>query len=65
MQAGMLEGQVSDVMVMDIWQASLMRAFAQQQLSKETDAAAADVEGADNVKDEQASFSVGLVRSWL
>jgi molecular chaperone DnaK (HSP70) len=27
-QAAMLEGQLSDFMVLDVWQASLMRAFA-------------------------------------
>ena len=31
-QAGLYEGTVSGVMVMDIWQATLMRAFATQQL---------------------------------
>ena len=31
-QAGILQGDVADVMVMDIWQAGLMRAFATQQL---------------------------------
>lgn len=31
-QAGILQGDVADVMVMDIWQASLMRAFAEQRL---------------------------------
>lgn len=34
-QAGIYEGQVSDLMVMDVWQASLMRAFAQLQLERE------------------------------
>ena len=34
-QAGILEGQVSDVMVLDVWQASLMRALAQQRLRQE------------------------------
>ena len=29
-QAGIYEGAVSDLMVMDVWQASLMRAFATQ-----------------------------------
>ena len=29
-QAGVYEGQVSDLMVMEVWQASLMRAFAAQ-----------------------------------
>ncbi len=32
MHAGILEGSVADVMVMDIWQASLLRALAKQQL---------------------------------
>jgi len=27
-QAGVYEGNVSDVMIMDVWQASLMRAYA-------------------------------------
>ena len=31
-QAGIYDGLVSGVMVMDIWQATLMRAFATQQL---------------------------------
>ena len=30
--AGILEGSVADVMVLDIWQASLLRALAKQQL---------------------------------
>jgi len=29
-QAGIYEGQASELMVMDVWQASLMRAFATQ-----------------------------------
>lgn len=29
-QAGIFEGQVSDLMIMDVWQASLMRAYARQ-----------------------------------
>ena len=40
MQAGLYDGIVSGVMVMDIWQATLMRAFATQQLEMD------DVEGA-------------------
>lgn len=40
MQAGLYDGIVSGVMVMDIWQATLMRAFATQQLGMD------DVEGA-------------------
>ncbi len=31
-QAGILQGEVSDMMVLDVWQASLMRAMAQLQL---------------------------------
>ena len=31
-QAGLYDGLVSGIMVMDIWQATLMRAFATQQL---------------------------------
>jgi len=34
-QAGILDGQITDLMVMDVWQASLMRAFAQQQEAEE------------------------------
>jgi molecular chaperone DnaK (HSP70) len=30
-QAGILDGQITDLFVMDVWQASLMRAFAQKQ----------------------------------
>eukprot|EP00951_Prasinocladus_malaysianus_P019498 scaffold157545_cov19-Prasinocladus_malaysianus.AAC.1 len=30
-QAGILDGQITDLFVMDVWQASLMRAFAEQQ----------------------------------
>lgn len=33
-QAGILEGQVSNVMVLDVWQANLMRALAQKQLQQ-------------------------------
>lgn len=36
-QAGIYDGQVSELMVMDVWQASLMRAFAAQ-LQKEQEA---------------------------
>lgn len=34
-QAGILEGQVSDIMVLDVWQANLMRAFARQRLQQD------------------------------
>ena len=40
-QAGILEGQISDVMVLDVWQANLMRALAQQRLQQDGDSAAA------------------------
>merc|ERR1712226_8983 len=30
-QAGILDGQISNLFIMDVWQASLMRAFAKQQ----------------------------------
>ena len=46
-QAGILQGDVSDVMVMDIWQASLMRAFAEQQLRDGHAAAASTEEAAE------------------
>ena len=36
-QAGLYDGTVSGVMVMDIWQATLMRAFATQQLGDPTE----------------------------
>lgn len=39
-QAGILEGQVSDVMVLDVWQANLMRAFARQRLQQDDKLAA-------------------------
>ena len=34
-QAGILEGQVPDVMVLDVWQANLMRAFAKKRLKED------------------------------
>jgi heat shock protein 1/8 len=34
-QAGIYQGQVGDLMVMDVWQASLMRAFAQHMEKQE------------------------------
>lgn len=39
-QAGILEGQVSDVLVLDVWQANLMRAFAKQRLQQDEKLAA-------------------------
>ncbi|KAL4443054.1 hypothetical protein ABPG77_008545 [Micractinium sp. CCAP 211/92] len=55
-QAGIYEGQVSDLMVMDVWQASLMRAFAQLQLAQEqgSQADAAEEEDAE----EAAAFEL-------
>lgn len=44
-QAGILQGEVSDLMVMDQWQASLMRTLAQMQLRRDG-AARERVEGA-------------------
>jgi molecular chaperone DnaK len=38
-QAGILQGEVSDMMVLDVWQASLMRAMAQLQLRQSGEAA--------------------------
>ena len=61
-QAGVYEGSVSNVMVMDIWQASLMRALAKQKL-KDDEALAEQLqiegdptlaEDADDWEDEQA-----------
>ncbi len=43
-QAGILQGEVSDLMVMDQWQASLMRTLAKLQLAQDAGARAA-VEG--------------------
>lgn len=40
-QAGIYEGQLSDLMVMDVWQASLMRAYARQVAAEQEAAAAA------------------------
>lgn len=42
-QAGVYEGQVSELMVMDVWQAQLMRAFAAQ-LAREQGLEGSDVE---------------------
>lgn len=51
MQAGILEGQVSDVMVLDVWQASLMRAFAKQRLKQDGHLAAAAGVDPDQLED--------------
>ena len=48
-QAGLYDGLVSGVMVMDIWQATLMRAFATQQLDK----AAVDAEESVEASNEE------------
>ena len=45
-QAGIYDGQVSDLMVIDVWQASLMRAFARQ-VEKERAQQAGEQEGAE------------------
>lgn len=38
-QAGMLEGSLPDLMVMDVWQAGLLRALATQQLRSQPEVA--------------------------
>ena len=50
--AGILEGSVADVMVMDIWQASLLRALAKQQLR---DAASSLDEAVETVSEDRAA----------
>lgn len=39
-QAGVLEGSVKDVMIMDVWKASLMRAFAKKRIEDDPSLAA-------------------------
>ena len=59
MQAGILEGQVSDVMVLSVWQASLMRAFAKQRLREDDQLAASaglDPEELDDSSDDEVSM---------
>ncbi len=52
-QAGVYEGSVSNVMVMDIWQASLMRALAKQKLKDDEKLAdELQIEGADTLPDD-------------
>ena len=52
-QAGVYEGSVSGVMVMDIWQASLMRALAKQKLKDDEELAEQlQVEGDGSLADE-------------
>ena len=50
--AGILEGSVADIMVMDIWQASLLRALAKQQLR---DAASSLDEAVETMSEDQAA----------
>ena len=64
-QAGILEGQVSNVMVMDIWQASLMRAYAKQRLKEDKELARAQGISDDAFSDDDFSddsFSDGEVK---
>ena len=49
MHAGILEGSVADIMVMDIWQAGLLRALAKQQLR---DAASSLDEAVDTASED-------------
>ena len=59
MQAGILEGQVSDVMVLSVWQASLMRAFAKQRLREDDQLAASaglDPQQLDDSSDDEVSM---------
>ena len=59
--AGILEGSVADIMVMDIWQASLLRALAKQQLR---DAATSLDQTADTTsEDPVADFEDGSTSS--
>lgn len=51
-QAGILEGQVSDVMVLDVWQANLMRAFAKQRLQEDLAASTAPDDDDDAFSEE-------------
>lgn len=44
-QAGMIDGSMGDLVVMDIWQAGLMRAFADKALKDQRKAAAAEAGG--------------------
>ena len=51
-QAGVYEGSVSNVMVMDIWQASLMRALAKQKLKDDRELAEElEIEGGATLPD--------------
>eukprot|EP00887_Chlorella_sp_A99_P001468 scaffold8.g1468.t1 len=53
-QAGIYEGQVADLMVMDVWQAALMRAYARQ-AERERRAAEGPGEGAEGAAEEEAA----------
>lgn len=58
-QAGVYEGQVSELMVMDVWQASLMRAFAAQLAGEQGEAGEdggllADEDGWEDVPEDVA-----------
>ncbi len=60
MQAGILQGEVSNLMVLDQWQASLMRSLAELQLRQDQEARQAisskfDMEEADMGADMQAA----------
>ncbi len=64
-QAGILEGQVSDVMVLDVWQANLMRAFARQRLQQDeklATEAGLDPEQLESMSDNEVA---SLGPSWL
>jgi heat shock 70kDa protein 1/2/6/8 len=52
-QAGILEGQVSNLMVMDVWQASLMRAFAKQLEKERAGVAAGALESEEEREEEE------------
>jgi molecular chaperone DnaK len=57
LQAGILQGDVDSLMVMDQWQASLMRALAQLQLKSDPSARSQveqkfDLEAAENEEQE-------------
>lgn len=57
-QAGILEGQVSDLMVLGVWQAGLMRAFAKKRLRQDGELAASaglDPEQLEDSSDDEVS----------
>lgn len=55
-QAGIYEGQLSDLMVMDVWQATLMRAYAQQLALEESDLGS-EIDG-DGGEDEEEEYEL-------